>query len=75
MHNDDPTPTEKGDVPFGAMDLPEGYGSTAKVENGEGGRRDWRRDEKRRGRSRRGGRNRNRNKDKDATKAPAEGGE
>ena len=63
MQNDDPTPTENGDLPFGAMDLPPGYGSTAKVErDGDAARRDWRRDEKRRGRSRRGGRNRNRNR-------------
>jgi transcription termination factor Rho len=64
LQNDQSTPPSKGDLPFGAMDLPPGYGSTAKVERGgsEADRRDWRRDEKRRGRSRRGGRNRNRNR-------------
>jgi transcription termination factor Rho len=61
LQHDQPTPPENGDLPFGAMDLPPGYGSTAKTQGGgDASRRDWRRDEKRRGRSRRGGRNRNR---------------
>ncbi|HVS18779.1 MAG TPA: transcription termination factor Rho, partial [Planctomycetota bacterium] len=77
MQNDEPTPTENGDLPFGAMDLPPGYGSTSKLEGGggEAGRRDWRRDEKRRGRSRRGGRNRNRNRPNDPRTPAGEGGD
>jgi transcription termination factor Rho len=63
LQNEQTSSPENGDLPFGAMDLPPGYGSTAKTDRGgDGARRDWRRDEKRRGRSRRGGRHRNRHR-------------
>jgi transcription termination factor Rho len=78
QQNEDSSTEGPGELPFGAMDLPPGYGSTADTPRGsENGaaRRDWRRDENRRGRQRRGGRNRNRGRNEArGGERPAEAG-